>query len=216
MIAARRLFFSSLLVLALPCCAAVSQSAPAEPKPSVHVLVESPAGTQTELQIICLFRSSPKNTLHGSLLETNTELRGLLDRVRQPGLFGGELGETLLITPPAGTLGAKRLLLIGLGDSSTFTPERMELVGRIALQEAQRLGVAHPFFAPTVLDGGVTGFNTGAVAEHVVRGLYAALEADTVLHEAGAGPAVTVEDVTFLAGAAHADDTRAGIERASH
>lgn len=216
MIIGLRCFFASLLVLLLPSGAAFAQSAPAQPSLPVRVLVQSPAETKTELQIICLFRSSPQNTLHGSLIETNAKLHGLLDRVRQPGLFGGELGETLLIAPPSGTLGAKRLLLIGLGDSDTFAPARMELVGRIAFAEAQRLGVAHPFFAPTVLDGGVTGFNTGAVAEQVMRGLHAAFETGQVLHQAGASQKVVVEDVTFLAGAAHADDTRAGIERASH
>jgi hypothetical protein len=38
-----------------------------------------PAETTTELQVICLFRSSPENTLHGSLLELNEKLKGLLD-----------------------------------------------------------------------------------------------------------------------------------------
>jgi hypothetical protein len=32
----------------------------------VQVLVQSPAETRPDLQVICLFRSSPVNTLHGS------------------------------------------------------------------------------------------------------------------------------------------------------
>lgn len=112
----------------------------------MRVLVQSPAETESELQIICLFRSDASNTLHGSLMEANEKLKGLLDRIRKPTLFRGELGETLLIDPPAGSLAAKRLLMIGLGDSETFTAERMELVGAIAYREASRLGVARPFF----------------------------------------------------------------------
>ena len=37
----------------------------------IQILAQSPAETTTDLQAICLFRSSPVNTLHGSLTETN-------------------------------------------------------------------------------------------------------------------------------------------------
>ena len=117
--------------------------------------MQSPAETKTDLQIFCLFSSSPTNPLHGSLIEINEKLHGLLDQLRTAGLLNGDLGETILLTPPAGTIAAEKLLIIGLGDSSSFTPARMYLVGKIALREANRLGVAHPYFAPTILDGGV-------------------------------------------------------------
>jgi hypothetical protein len=182
------------------------------PSLPVTVLKQSPAETRTELQVICLFRSSPENGLHGSLTELDEKLHGLLTQIRQPDRFGGELGETILLTPPAGTLGAKQILVIGLGDSAGFTPERMYLVGKIVLREANRLRVAHPFFAPTVLDGGVTGFNTGDVAAQVVRGLRDAMATDAVLREGHAASAQSVVDITFLAGAAHAADTQKGIE----
>ena len=120
----------------------------------VTVLKQSPAETKTELQIICLFHSSPQNTLHGSLVETNEKLQGLLDGIRKPGLFGGEVGETILLNPPDGALGAKRLLIIGLGDPDSFSPQRMVLIGKIAMREANRLAIAHPFFAPTILTEG--------------------------------------------------------------
>ncbi len=180
----------------------------------VKVLAQSPAETKTELQIICLFQPAPGNTLQGALAETDERLHGLLGQVRRPGLFGAELGETLLLAPPAGTLGARRLLLIGLGDAAGFTSERMRLVGRIALREANRLGVAHPFFAPTVLDGGVTKYSTGEVAEQVVRGVREALAAEEALRAGGSAKPLAVEDFTFLAGAKHATDTQEGINRA--
>jgi hypothetical protein len=180
----------------------------------VTVLVKGPADTQTELQIFCLFRSTPENALHGSLIEMDEKFHGVLSRIRKPGLFGGELGETVLLTPPAGAVGAKKILIIGLGDSSTFTPARMYLAGKIAFREADQLGVAHPYFAPTVLDGGVTGFSTGDVAEQVARGFHDALATESQLHDSGAGLAPSVVDFTFLAGATHAADTQAGIDRA--
>jgi hypothetical protein len=101
------------------------------------VLVQSPAETDTDLQIICRFESVPENTLHASLIETNEKLKGLLDKIRSPTLFHGEPGETVLLVPPAGSLAARNRLINGLGDSQTFTPRRLELVGSIACNESQ-------------------------------------------------------------------------------
>jgi hypothetical protein len=180
----------------------------------IRILVQSPADTVTDLQVICLFQSSPSNTLHGSLAEINKKLNGLLDQVRKPALFRGESGETILITPSAGSLNARKLLVIGLGDSQTFTPQRMELVGSIVYREANRLGVSHPFFAPTLLDGGVTKFGTGQVSEQVVAGFLRAARTERTLSGAGASQGLVVRGLTFLAGSAHAADTRQGIEKA--
>lgn len=207
---------SSLAVILLlaPLGRAFGQATSSPPTLPVTVLVKSPADTQTGLQIFCLFRSSPENTLHGSLSEIDEKLHGLLGQIRSPGYFGGELGETILLTPPAGTIAAKRVLIIGLGDASSFTPERMYLVGKIAFREANRLGVAHPFFAPTVLDGGVHTYGTGAVAEQVVRGFRDALAGELLLRGKDAASAPAVMDFTYLAGAAHAADTQKSIDHA--
>jgi cytosol aminopeptidase family protein len=180
----------------------------------MQILEQSPADTKTDLQVICLFRSSPLNALHGSLVEMNEKLKGLLDRVRKPELFRGELGETLLLAPPQDSFGAKKLLLIGLGDSQTFSPQRMQLVGEILYWEANRLGVAHPFFAPTILDGGVTNFTTGEVAEQVTLGFLRALATDKVLRDANASAGQSVTALTYLAGSKNVSNTREGIEKA--
>ena len=180
----------------------------------IQILVRSPAETHTDLQVICLFRSSPMNALHGSLTEIDERLKGLLDRIRKPELFGGELGETLLIASPKGSLDAKELLLIGLGDSRNFSPQRMQLVGKILYDEAARIGVAHPFFAPAILDGGVTGFTTGQVAEEVIHGFLQASATDNVLRESNAAAGQRVTALTYLAGAKNASGTREGIEKA--
>ena len=181
---------------------------------STRVLMESPADTETDLQIICLFESTPQNTLHGSLIETNEKLKGLLDKLRNPSLFRGELGETLVIVPPAGTLRARKLLIIGLGDSENFTPQRLELVASIAYNESTRLGVAHPFFAPTVFDGGVTKYSTGQASESFIAGFLRAARTEKVLEAAGTSTGQVLQDLTYLAGPAHATDTAQGMERA--
>jgi hypothetical protein len=180
----------------------------------IQILAQSPAEARADLQVICLFRSSPVNTLHGSLAEANEKLKGLLERIRRPELFDGELGETLLIAPPQDTLGAKKLLIIGLGDSQTFSPQRMQLVGEILYTEASRIGVAHPFFAPTILDGGVAKFTTGEFAEQVIRGFLRAAATHKILQDAKASASPGVTALTYLAGAQNVNSTREGIEKA--
>src|SRR5271170_676154 len=199
--------------------AAVAQAKPAEIQVPgalipTRILVQGPAETVTELQTICLFASAPENTLHGSLLEINEKLKGLLEQIRKPTLFRGELGETIVVAAPAGSLGAKRLLIIGLGDSRAFAPQDMDFVGAIVYRESTRMGIAHPYFAPTVLDDGVTKFTTGEIAENFVAGFLRAARTEKILRGADASGSPVVQDLTFLAGPSHAADTQQGIERA--
>jgi hypothetical protein len=180
----------------------------------MHILMQSPAETDTELQVICLFSSSSAKTLHGSLVETNEKLKGLLEHVRSSRLFRGELGETVLVAPPHRSIGARKLLIVGLGDAETFSPQRMQLVGEVVYAEAGRLDVAHPFFAPTILDEGVTRFTTGQISEQVVSGFLRAAEMDRVIRDAGASASRGVTALTYLAGPRYAGNTREGMEKA--
>ena len=202
--------FVALMYMALPGFAQTI----ATPSLPVKVVSQSPADTATDLQIICLFRSSPVNTLHGALIETDEKLKGTIQAMRGPALFKGELGETVLLTPPAGTLAAKRLLIIGLGDSQTFTPERMRTVGEIAFMEADRLGISHPSFAPTVIDGGVTKFTTAQVSYQVVLGFLDALATERLLESKGAAGGSKVTDFIYLAGVKYAAITQSGVDKA--
>lgn len=114
-----------LLSLATACAQTTPASIDMADSPiPIHVLAESPAETNADLQVICLFRSSPRSALHGSLVEMNEKLNGLLDRIRQPQLFRGELGETLLIKTPLNQLRARRLLIIGLVVEGLFENPR--------------------------------------------------------------------------------------------
>lgn len=180
----------------------------------VDVLVESPAVTKTDLQAICLFQSDPSHTFRGSLTEIDQKLGGLLSQIHKANLFSGALGETLVIAPKPGTIPARRLLLIGLGDMDTFSPQREQQVGFIVFEEAERLGVNHPYFAPTVLDGGKTGTDTGEVAQQFLSGFLRAKAIQDVLRSAGASAGTSPRSLTFLAGPTHAENTRDGLARA--
>ena len=147
----RFLFYSLVLSAVLLPCAAFAQTAPPavgtrlsvpNPKLPVDVLVEGPTKAPGDLQVICLFSSKPENKLLASLAEMDEQLGGALTTVRTTALFRGDLGETMLITPKPGVIAAKRLLIVGLGDRTTFTAEREELVGEIVYAESERLRVS--------------------------------------------------------------------------
>jgi len=218
---ARRFFIRSLVLSAalLPCTVFAQTAAPAEgtrlavpnPKLPVDVLVEGPTKAPGDLQIICLFSSKPENKLLASLATMDQQLGGLLTTVRTQALFRGDLGETMLIMPKPGVIAAKRLLIIGLGDRTTFTAAREELVGEIVYAESERLGVAAPSFAPTILDGGFTGTGTGDIGAAFITGFLRGRALAVTLHAANGGPTPVVARLTFLAGQAHAVETQKGI-----
>jgi hypothetical protein len=89
----------------------------------------------------------------------------------------------------------------------------MELVGSIIYREANRLGARHPFFAPALLDGGVTRFTTGQVSEQVMRGILRAAATEEALKESGSAR-IALQDLTYLAGPKYAASTRKGIGKA--
>ena len=76
------------------------------------------------------------------------------------------------------------------------------------------MGVAHPFFAPTILDGGVNKFATGQVAEQVIGGFLRAAATDKVLRDAKAAGGQGVAGLTFLAGPQNVASTNDGIQKA--
>ena len=204
------------------CIAAAAQTPPSPPAVGTRlsvpntilptdVLVQGPTEAPGDLQIICLFQSFPDNKLLASLASMDQQLGGLLTKVRTQSLFRGDLGETILLTPKPGVIAAQRLLIIGLGDRTTFTAQREELIGEIAYAESERLGVTAPTFAPTVLDGGFSGTNTGTIGTDFIKGFLRGRAIGATLYAAHAGPSPKVAHLTFLAGQAHALDTQKGL-----
>src|ERR1700735_2130532 len=114
----------ALILAFFACIAAAPQTPPSAPAVGtrlsvlnnllpVDVLVQGPTEAPGGLQIICLFQSDPENKLLASLASMDQQLGGVLTQVRTHGLFRGELGETMLLTPKPGVLAAQRLLIIG-------------------------------------------------------------------------------------------------------
>ena len=125
-----------------------------------------------DLQVICLLKHEAGRDVYiGALEELNDKFGGLISSLRETGEFIGYPGETLLLTAPPGSIAAKQLLLIGVGDSKKLSLDELRLAGRIAAREAVRLQAAHVAFAPALRDQGSNTIEVGeggaAVAEQI-------------------------------------------------
>src|SRR6476619_231559 len=117
---------------------------------TVKVRMEGPYTADTPLQVVCYFKYTPEGAkrMTGAPVELDKKLGGVIASLRQRGEFVGDEGETLLLVPPGGSIKAKALLLVGLGDEGALSLKVMERVGRESLREAARLGAIRVAFAP--------------------------------------------------------------------
>lgn len=171
--------------------------------------VQSPSGQPTPLQIVCIFEyeegdlTSPQAlpAAANGLLHVDEALSGLITDLRKNGKFLGHRLETMLLTPPKGSIPAQKLLMIGLGNRKDFTPDLMTDIGRVGMREALRLGVSSYSHASDLKDGGIDS-PTGTVAVNVVKGALEAYETETYLVNKKVSSHKPLTKVTLLAGQA--------------
>ncbi|MCE5316000.1 MAG: peptidase M17 [Parachlamydia sp.] len=187
----------------------------------VELKVQSPSGQETPLQIICLFEytegdifNSPPalpKELNG-LVHVDQALGGLITEIRKKDQFEGKALETLLIKPPANSIPAKKLLLIGLGNREDFKPESMRMVGVVGMREALRLGVISYSHASDLKDAGYSS-PTGDVAGEVIQGALEAYQTQKDLETKGVADPVSVTKITLLSGPTYFEDSKEGIKK---
>jgi hypothetical protein len=207
-------------IAALPALGSVSKLGSVDGV-DIETMVQSPAAQETPLQVVCLFEytegdifNSPPalpKALNG-MVHVDEALKGLITDLRKTNRFEGKLLETLLITPPAGSVAAKKLLLVGLGNRSDFKPEIMRLVGIVGMREALRLGVTSYSHASDLKDAGIDS-PTAEVAGNVIRGALEAYRTQDYLKKREASETLTVTKITLLAGPAYFEDSQNGIEK---
>ncbi len=182
---------------------------------AVKVRMEGPYTADVPLQVVCYFKYTPEGAkkMTGAPVELDKKLGGAIASLRERGEFVGDEGETLLLIPPKGSIEAKTLLLVGLGDESALSLNVMERVGRTALREAARLGVNRVAYAPLIRDQGNSKFGTGDVADAVLRGVLLAYDTEKRLQKQGLAKEFTLEQWNVEAGAAFFDDTVAGVQK---
>jgi hypothetical protein len=184
---------------------------------TVKVRMEGPYTAEVPLQVVCYFKYTPEGAkrMSGAPVELDKRLGGVIAALRERGEFLGDDLETLLLTPPSGSIPAKALLLIGLGDEATLSLDKMEEVGRVAVREAARLGVRTVAFAPLIRDQGNSKFGTGDVAAAVLRGAFLAYDTEKRLEQQGLGKAYTLDAWQYEAGPAYFDETTAAAQKAA-
>jgi len=177
---------------------------------AIEAKVQSPSSQATPLQIVCVFEYTPGDITHSppalprelnGMVHVDDALKGLITDLRASGKFAGYAYETLLVTPPAGTIPAQKLLLIGLGDRSKFSADLMTEVGRVGMREALRLGVSSYSHASDLKDAGIDS-PTGEVARNVVRGALEAYKTELYLKSKHASVTKPIAKLTLLTGPA--------------
>ena len=189
---------------------------------TIELKVQGPAGQDTPLQVACLFEytegdifNSPPalpDSVNG-MVHLDKALHGLITEIRKSGRFQGYALETLLLIPTSGTIPAKRLLLIGLGERTEFKAELMEEVATVAYREADRLGVVSFSYASDLKDAGVDS-PTAQVATEVVEGLAAAYRTQRYLQQLKVSPPSPLSKVTILSGPSFFEATKQAITMA--
>jgi hypothetical protein len=178
------------------------------------VRVQGPADQATPLQVICLFENTNPQDIYQSppalpaalngLVHVDQALHGLLTELRQSGRFRGFALETLLLLPPAGTLKAPQLLLIGLGSRAAAQQNMaalMHQVGLTGMREALRLAVPSYSHAANLQDGGL-GVVPADITQAVLAGTLEAYRTQHYLAARQAAPEPLVRQFTMLTGPA--------------
>jgi Cytosol aminopeptidase family, N-terminal domain len=183
---------------------------------TIKVRMEGPYTADTPLQVVCYFKYSPEGAkrMSGAPVELDKQLGGVIASLRERGEFVGDQLETIVITPPKGSINAKALLLIGLGDENALSLTLLESVGRVSLREAARLGVNRVAFAPLIRDQGNSKFGAGDVETAVVRGMLLAYDTEKRLQKEGFSKNFTLDQWNVEAGPMYFDDTVTGVRKA--
>ncbi len=184
---------------------------------TLKVRMEGPYTADVPLQVVCYFKYTADGAkkMTGAPVELDKHLGGVIASLRERGEFVGDELETLVITPPEGSIKAKALLLVGLGDESKLSLDTMERVGKVALREAARLGAKKVAFAPLLRDQGNSTLKTGDVEVAVVRGVLLAYDTDRRMQKEKLAKEYTLSEWWVEAGPAYFDETSTGVKAAA-
>src|SRR3954463_11295285 len=182
----------------------------------VKVRMEGPYTAETPLQVVCYFKYTKDGAkrMAGAPVELDKHLGGVINSLRTRGEFQGAPLETILIKPKDGTIKAKSLLLIGLGDESQLSLDVLERVGQTALRHAKAIGATQVAFAPLLRDQGNSAFGVGAVETAVVKGMLLAYDTELRLQTEGLSNDYKLEEWRVEAGPAYFDETVVGVREA--
>lgn len=103
-----------------------------------RIVRAAPTEIATPLLVLPCFEG--ETAPRGAAAEVDRELQGQLARLLERGDFKGKRDEALVVYPPAGSLGAERVALVGLGRHDDYTLERLRRAVGSAVRQAERVG----------------------------------------------------------------------------
>lgn len=180
----------------------------------ITVLVVLPQEEESDLQALCFFKHKPGgDTLLLAIKDLDQDLLGgLITSLRNRGEFVGDELETLLITPPPGSIKAKKFLMVGMGDEKNLSVDVMQRVGTVVMREAVRLGAKRVAFGAAIKDQGNDQLNVGEVAGHVLKGAILAYDTEKRLQNEKLSQ-VALQEWIQEAGPTYFNDTVPGVEK---
>lgn len=135
----------------------------------------------------------------------DTEMDGLIARLRRDGEIKGKIGETTLLHT-AGILAAERVILTGIGDPSALTVADLRRAAATGARAARKAGLSS--FATTLY--GLEAFTAVAATQAIVEGTLTGLYRFDTYRNSDLG---RVEVMAVLCGAADPADVEQGMRR---
>jgi hypothetical protein len=202
---------SSLLLCTLALCAGVHAEGADAPKETpvgskplgitFSVKMTGPYAQDSDLQIICAFKhKAAGDTYQGAMKDSDAKVGGLISGLRNRGEFVGELGESILLVPPPGSIPAKLFLIIGLGDESSLSLDTLRVAGRVAAREAVHLKAPRVAWAPVIRDEGNTTIDVGDGDRAFIESVLAAYDTEQRLQAQGLAEKFAITEWVIEAG----------------
>src|SRR5262249_49003796 len=102
--------------------------------------------------------------------------------------------------PPAGSITPKKVLLIGVGEESALSLDRLRFAGTVAARESVRLGMSHVSFAPTLRDQGSSRIDVGEGDAAVAESFLLAYDTELRLQEQNLASGAKIGELVIEAG----------------
>jgi leucyl aminopeptidase len=160
---------------------------------TMRITVQAHSVARDDLPLV-VFRAS-QATAADFLGSGNTALGAQVDDALAAGDFTGNADETLLVYPARAGAQPKRVLLVGLGEAASLTPERLRRLGGSASKQARRLKVERFAIQLPASERVSARDGAQALAEGLVLGAYAFREFKT--GDADASATRQIEEVVL-------------------
>jgi len=173
---------------------------------SLEVAAWDAAHAEVDLSAVCMFTHEIAEAgLKGGLLHLDQALSGGLAELCRSGEFKADFMETLLISKPPSTIRAAALLVIGLGNPSSWTAATTAHAVKAVARAAVYRGDRSVAFAPSLLDSRLTSSQTGDVALDMMRAVIEIIEVQTRVVERGLAHTPRLQHWIFDVGLSRAD-----------